>query len=66
MTDRTDTVQNADTAPQAPSRDAMGRVPGWRRAALAGMFGITAVVTLGGWICLLGWLAFALAAWIVA
>jgi hypothetical protein len=66
MTDRTDTVQNADTAPQAPSRDAMGRVPGWRRAALAGMFGITAVVALGGWICLLGWLAFTLAAWIVA
>jgi hypothetical protein len=66
MTDRTDTVQNADAAPQAPSRDAIGQVLGWRRAALAGVFGITTVVAIGGWICFLGWLAFTLAAWIVA
>jgi hypothetical protein len=66
MTDRTGTVEYADTAPQAPSRDAIRQVLGWRRAALAGVCGITAVVAIGGWIGFLGWLAFTLIVWIVA
>jgi hypothetical protein len=66
MTDRTDTVEHAGTAPQAPSRDAIRQVLGWRRTALAGVFGITTVVAFGGWICFLGWLAFTLVVWIVA
>jgi hypothetical protein len=64
MTNRTDNVGNADIAPQAPSRRAIGQVP-WRRSALVGLFAIASVVAIGGWIWFLGWLTLTLAAWIV-